>query len=381
MVCRGQIIEEIVSEVWKEFHEKTNRVDKFLKGKLRKLFRKELHRHAEEIVPNYNRVICSLSAEAFSFFFKPVVKNIAVEEKRQGVVKEVSELMKNTTVVMLPLHFTNLDSLVLGYIAYKLGLKIPTFAAGKNLAHGALSKFLIPRYNSSIIDRDLIQRDAVYMKLYLAYVSEIVKRKIPFLYFMQGGRTYNGEIGYGLQTGIFKELIREKRKKPDARIAIVGISTSYSFVPEARRLYDSYTTGKSARHANLVAEWFRAVRTFKGELPIYLIVHEPKKLDDYLNENGSLDERHLAEKIVGELGAAMKVLPVPLKATSNVTGKSMMELRDELAEKGANLYHALEKAKSDRELNERYEKEFKKVLDSGELNIFYANTIKHLFNG
>jgi glycerol-3-phosphate O-acyltransferase len=112
------------------------------------LLKKIARHHAEEISGNFNPRVYGFATaavprgmgwllQAFSWksFRNLFVENVDLRRKihLQGETRQLQELAKKGTVVLVPTHFSNLDSVLIGWALFELGLPPFVYGAGLNL--------------------------------------------------------------------------------------------------------------------------------------------------------------------------------------------------------------------------------------------------------
>ena len=135
----------------------------------RKLFEKISNRYAEEIVGSFKKKTFLRARRFLSFIFKRLLNSAAGKNHTRlwgsqyqlyerlvvkGPVEKLRELSKKGTVVMVPTHFSNLDSILIGYaVDTVMGLPAFSYGAGLNLYDLELVAYFINRLGAYKVDR------------------------------------------------------------------------------------------------------------------------------------------------------------------------------------------------------------------------------------
>ena len=125
-----------------------DRQDETAKKTNERVLEKIVHRYSEEIVGTFQLSTHRFAVRFLTFLFNRLF-NAAVEKsisslwrgRRQlyeqlnivGEVESVRELFKHGTVVVVPTHFSNLDSILVGYAMDQI-MGLPSFSYGASLS-------------------------------------------------------------------------------------------------------------------------------------------------------------------------------------------------------------------------------------------------------
>jgi len=170
----------------------------------------------------------------------------------EGEVKGLRRLAELGTVILVPTHSSNLDSLLIGYAIYRMGLPPFVYGAGLNLFTNPLTSFFMHNLGAYTVDRR--KSDPLYRETLVEYATVSMELGQHNLFFPGGTRSRSGEIETKIKLGLLgaalaayrNNLLRGARTK--SRMFIVPCTISYPLVLEAASLVRSYLeeTGKSA---------------------------------------------------------------------------------------------------------------------------------------
>jgi glycerol-3-phosphate O-acyltransferase len=223
-----------------------------------------LSHYAEEIGGRFDPRVYNFAVHAVPWMFSWILNAASVSrflpwgmteslQSRLRIVGEVPHLQRlaqQGTILLVPTHQSNIDSLLIGYVIYLM--KLPPFAygAGLNLYSNPFLSFFMSNLGAFTVDRQ--KSDAVYKQVLKNYSTRILREGIHSIFFPGGGRARSGAIeskvklgllGTGLDAQIAN--LREGKAKPN--VYIVPMVTSYHFVLEASSLIEDYLmeSGKS----------------------------------------------------------------------------------------------------------------------------------------
>jgi len=216
-----------------------------------------IKRYAEEIVGTFRIKTFLFSRRFLTFFFNRLLqakqrgfwrfgsgKKLLYQKLLvKGEVEKVRSLMKEGTVVIVPTHFSNLDSILIGY-AMDLIAGLPSFSygAGLNLFNSGFIAYFINRLGAYRVDRR--KKNAIYLETLKTMSNLSIQRGTNSLFFPGGTRSRSGEIETKLKMGLLGTTVEAQRalfeNNSDKKVFIVPLVLSYHFVLEAPFLIESY---------------------------------------------------------------------------------------------------------------------------------------------
>lgn len=224
----------------------------------RTLLQTIIHRYAEEIVGTF-RIQTFLFARRFlTFFFTRLLNTAALRSVRglwgsryqlldkltvYGNVEEVRSLMKKGTVVVVPTHFSNLDSILIGYaLDACVGLPSFSYGAGLNLYNTGYTAYFMNRLGAYRVDRR--KKNPVYLETLKAMSNLSIQRGVNSLFFPGGTRSRSGELETRLKLGLLSTTVEAQRaifqQGRKEKVFIVPLILGYHFVLEAEFLIEQH---------------------------------------------------------------------------------------------------------------------------------------------
>ncbi|HMQ49071.1 MAG TPA: 1-acyl-sn-glycerol-3-phosphate acyltransferase [Saprospiraceae bacterium] len=222
------------------------------------ILRKIITRYAEEIVGTF-RIKTFLFARKFLTLFFTRLLNAATRiylgRKRKaqerlsnrmlvkGRVEEVRALMKKGIVVVVPTHFSNLDSILIGYAMDTFaGLPSFSYGAGLNLYNTGYTAYFMNRLGAYRVDRR--KKNPIYLETLKAMSNLSIQRGVNSLFFPGGTRSRSGALESKLKLGLLGTAVEAQRalfeKGEQKKIFIVPLVLSYHFVLEAPFLIEQH---------------------------------------------------------------------------------------------------------------------------------------------
>lgn len=228
------------------------------------LLKKIVTRYAEEIVGDFKpktfRFVRKLTTWIFKLLLNPFKAKgqgyfwgtrdgVLDKIKIEGPIENIRSLFDKGTVLVLPTHFSNLDSLTVGYAIDMLaGLPIFSYGAGLNLYDYELFAYYMSRVGTYKIDRR--KRNPIYRKTLDLYSTVAIQEGLNSIFYPGGTRSRTGGVEQKLKFGLMNTIIDSQNdfflQGIDKKIIIVPLITSYHFVLEANSLIDQHLrkTGK-----------------------------------------------------------------------------------------------------------------------------------------
>lgn len=162
-----------------------------------------------------------------------------------GDIELIRELSTKGTLIMLPTHFSNLDSMVIGWVIQFLGLPAFIYGAGLNLFGIKLISYFISRLGAYRVDRR--KKNKIYLEILKNYSSLAIQRGAHSLFFPGGTRSRSGMIEKQLKLGLMGTAIEAQRKnfmnfpaETAKKVFILPVNINYHFVLEAEALINQH---------------------------------------------------------------------------------------------------------------------------------------------
>jgi glycerol-3-phosphate O-acyltransferase len=155
------------------------------------------------------------------------------------------------TLLLVSTHVSNLDSLLLGYAIYALGLPPVAYGAGLNLFTNALTGFFMRNLGAFTVDRS--KTDPLYRAAVKEYTTALLERGQHTLFFPGGTRSRSGAIEQRLKLGLLGTAVtafgnRRARDAAAPPVFIVPCTLSYPLVLEASSLVQQYLRREGGPH-------------------------------------------------------------------------------------------------------------------------------------
>jgi len=160
----------------------------------------------------------------------------------QGPRELVRKLCDLGTVIHVPTHLSNLDSVVFGFAIERAGLAPATYGAGKNLFSNPLLSFFMHNLGAYRVDRRL--KHQLYKDVLKAYSCILIERGYHSLFFPGGTRSRSGGVERRLKLGLagtgVEAFVRTAVRGRTQRVFFVPSTINYLLTLEAETLIDDF---------------------------------------------------------------------------------------------------------------------------------------------
>ncbi|MEP7195420.1 MAG: 1-acyl-sn-glycerol-3-phosphate acyltransferase [Saprospiraceae bacterium] len=249
-------------KLFKEYNESKESDISFQKNK--ETVYRLIHRYAEEISGNFNIATFYFARKVLGVFFHLLyfpfgLKLFSSTKKKQkrlekrmivnGEIDLVRKLFEENTIILVPTHSSNLDSVLVGYMSDTFGgLPAFSYGAGLNLYDSEFFAFFMNRLGAYRVDRR--KKNQIYLHTLIAYSRLIAERGVNTIFFPGGTRSRSGEVETKLKLGLLNSVLLAQRslleRNESRKIILVPTVIGYESVLEARSLIIQHlkTTGQ-----------------------------------------------------------------------------------------------------------------------------------------
>ncbi len=238
--------------------------------------------------------------------------------------ERVRALAPDFQIVYVPCHRSHIDYLLLSYVIYKRGLRIPHIAAGENLNIPVLGELL--RSGGAFFMRRSFKGNALYSTVFKEYVHSLMQRQAPIEYFIEGGRSRSGRL-LPPKLGMLAMTVNSHLREPAKPVVFIPTYISYERIMEGAT-YVGELKGKPKESENLLGLLKTARKIERIFGTVHLAFGEPLYLNDFMAkfdvaiQDGSDENtakthamvQNLGVKVMQNINKAAVVNPVSLLA-------------------------------------------------------------------
>src|SRR5687768_13494257 len=244
----------------------------------------------------------------------PILRKIDRVEEHVDIPQRATRAGR---VIYVSNHKSHLDYLVEPLVLDDNGVRPPVIAAGINLFGGPLG--LLHRHVTGAIPIRRNAKDPAYLVTLKAYVGELLRRH-DLLFYVEGGRSYSGELKTP-KTGLIHAALQAERG--DA--VIVPMAVAYDLVLEDRILAHQAAKRRQRPFAREIAEMIRYAVGYQSRA--FVTFGQPIPLNGY-DADARRDVMALAHLTRDTIGKLYKVLPTAVVAAAMRPAIARRELED-----------------------------------------------------
>ncbi|MEY3322704.1 MAG: hypothetical protein RLZZ417_2287 [Bacteroidota bacterium] len=222
----------------------------------RYLLKQIIHRYALEIVGTFKISTFLFARRFLTWFFNQLLQasfwkiRLTGGKKRlvqklivKGDIDHVRDLAQKGTLIIVPTHFSNLDSILIGYtLDTIIGLPAFSYGAGLNLYNTGYTAYFMNRLGAYRVDRR--KKNKIYLETLKSMSNLSIQRGTNSIFFPGGTRSRSGAIENKLKMGLLGTVVEAQRaliqRKEETKIYIVPLILSYHFVLDGQSLIDQY---------------------------------------------------------------------------------------------------------------------------------------------
>lgn len=170
-------------------------------------------------------------------------ESFAKQARLIGETGLLKKLARKGTIVLMPNHVSNLDSVLIGFALHRLGLPPFSYGAGLNLFSNRIFGFFMHNLGAYKVDRR--KKTAIYKDVLKAYAGVTMELGYHNLFFPGGTRSRSGAVEQRVKRGLMGTALNAyihnlvtKKRNPD--IFFVPATINYQLVLEAQTLIDDF---------------------------------------------------------------------------------------------------------------------------------------------
>ncbi len=290
-------------------------------------FQTSYYRVARSVVTfGFARLLNASQTKRFSGLFRGS-KTLRDKIRIRGYTDSLRTLAKKGTIVMVPTHFSNLDSILIGWVIHELGLPPFIYGAGLNLFNMKIFAYFMNSVGAYKVDRR--KKNLLYLETLKTYSNLAVQTGCHSLFFPGGTRSRSGMIEKRLKLGLLGTALEAQRESfktdPDKKVFIVPVNLNYNFVLEAPSLINQYLMQKGKERYYLNSDEYTTsykivkflIKFFTKQAEISVTIGHPMDLfGNYVTNEG---------RSIGKLGQPINPIDYFTKNGEIVTDKQRDE--------------------------------------------------------
>jgi len=290
-------------------------------SKNQEMLEKIVDRYANEIASTFKPQSYHFAKRFLPFFFSTLLNagagktlrstinhSTGLQEKVHflGHTEAIRNLATKGTVVLVPTHISNVDSILVGWGLHALGLPAFIYGAGLNLFNSKILAYFMNRLGAYKVDRR--KKNPIYRQTLNSYSTVAIHEGVHSLFFPGGTRSRSGMIEKKLKLGLLGTAMEAQRRNfttgvqaQSEKIFVVPMVMSYHFVLEAKSLINQHLKRTGQEQYYILNDEFASYRKFikflwnisSTKSDIALSFGEPMDLfGNRVDENGISYDQH-----------------------------------------------------------------------------------------
>jgi len=229
----------------------------------RMLLEQIVQRFVHEVLGNFSPLVYEASTKVMPTALPLLLNALSPKKLLSGGIPDLRNSVRITgrldglrrcqelgTVILAPTHVSNLDSVLIGWALYALGLPPFTYGAGLNLFSNPVLSFFMRNLGAYRVDRT--KTSPLYKDTLKTYATVCLEHGQSQLFFPGGTRSRSGEVERHIKLGLMSCGLRAyvnnliaKRDQPN--IYIIPCNLNFHLVLEASTLIEDHLrlVGKS----------------------------------------------------------------------------------------------------------------------------------------
>jgi glycerol-3-phosphate O-acyltransferase len=229
-----------------------------IRANAEEILRSIIRRYAGEIVGTFKKSTFLFARRFLTVFFNRLLNTAAGRNMKRifgykhkvyerlltrGQIETLRSLATKGTVVVVPTHCSNLDSILIGYAMDAIvGLPSFSYGAGLNLYNTGYTAYFMNRLGAYRVDRR--KKNSVYLETLKCMSKLSIQRGTNSLFFPGGTRSRSNVIESKLKMGLLGTALEAQRaifqKGRTDKVFIVPLTLSYHVVLEAKYLIEQH---------------------------------------------------------------------------------------------------------------------------------------------
>ena len=237
--------------------------------------KKEAAGYIGEITSDYSHSVVRFFDHFLTWLWERLYDGVEVRH-----FERVRKLAPDHQIIYVPCHRSHMDYLLLSYVIYKRGLRIPYIAAGDNLNIPVLGEIL--RSGGAFFMRRSFKGNSLYSTVFKEYLHPLMQRAVPIEYFIEGGRSRSGRL-LPPNLGMLAMTVGSYLRDPAKPVVFVPTYISYERIMEGAT-YVGELKGKPKESENLLSLIKTAQKIERVFGTVHLSFGEPLHLTHFLDK-------------------------------------------------------------------------------------------------
>lgn len=237
--------------------------------------KKEATGYVNEITSDYSHSAVRLFDQFLTRLWTQLYDGVEVRH-----FERVRAVAPDHQVIYVPCHRSHMDYLLLSYVIFRRGLRVPHVAAGENLNIPVVGKLL--SNGGAFFMRRSFKGNALYSAVFKEYLHTLMQRAVPIEYFVEGGRSRSGRL-LPPKLGMLAMTVGSYLRDPAKPVVFIPTYISYERIMEGAT-YVGELKGKPKESENLLSLIKTAQKIERIFGTVHLSFGEPLYLSNFLEK-------------------------------------------------------------------------------------------------
>lgn len=263
---KGQLIKFYKQQTWEAEDRKA----------LESILKKILYRYAYEIVAGFKpsvfrfaqRFLPKVLMIFLNYQFLNPFRHLSTKKyysnfQITGDFDLIRSLSQKGTLIVVPTHFSNTDSPIVGWALNSIGVEPVTYGAGINLFGTQPLSFFMNNLGAYKLDRR--RKNKIYSEMLKIYSQCAIERDTPSLFFPGGTRSRSGGLEDKLKLGLLSTAIEAQQENyihNRKKIFVLPLVINYQYNVEAASLVNQHLK-EVGKEKYVAADSFEYSTTYK----------------------------------------------------------------------------------------------------------------------
>lgn len=168
------------------------------------------------------------SIRGFAWFlhkvFRTIYEKVVIDKSSMTKLRNHNE-KEMGPIILIPTHRSYIDFLIMSYVFFGYGIKVPHIAAAEDFLNMAVVHILLRKSGAFFIKRNLKKHRLLYKAIMTEYISKLLGENHYLEFFIEGTRSRVGKMlspKYGILSIVAKNVL--DGRIPDAQILPITIN-------------------------------------------------------------------------------------------------------------------------------------------------------------
>lgn len=245
--------------------------------------KKEAENILNEIGADVNYNFVQFCYVILTYLWNNVYDGVVIKHEQLNKIRAVAG---KTPIVLVPMHRSHIDYLLIAYIFYENNITYPHVCAGINMNFWPFGNFA--RKGGAFFIRRSFKGNKLYKETMQAYLQSLLEQNYCLEFYIEGTRSRTGKM-LKPRLGILNMLLKAHENKACEDIHFVPIAINYDHILE-EKAYESEKQGAKKKKES--AGQLLKTRKFLGKKygKVYIEFGDPISLNSYIQNVAKAEE-------------------------------------------------------------------------------------------